>query len=188
MAAGMASEKVRGMNTCTGSLAMVGRVSSRLGLWLGGVSFLLLCSSCAVAHMPRTVAVDDMVSGSETGALGPEDILRRGEAYYHFMRSYASLRGSTEENQLDEAIAEIREALQVQPETVFLHTELARLQMRRGDMPAALQACQKALRLDPNYQPAYLVLGQIHANLQHKEEAQTAFRKAIGLAPLDEDG
>ena len=42
LAAGMASEKVRGMNICTGSLAMRGRVWSRLGLWLGSVSFLLL--------------------------------------------------------------------------------------------------------------------------------------------------
>src|SRR6266511_3505915 len=114
MAAGMASEKGRGMNICTGSLAIGGRVWSRLGLWLGSVSFLLLCSSCAAAHMPRAAAVDDMVTS--------------GEAYYHFMRSYASLRGSTEENQLDGAIAELREALRVQPETVFLHTELARLQ------------------------------------------------------------
>jgi cytochrome c-type biogenesis protein CcmH/NrfG len=93
-----------------------------------------------------------------------------------------------EDTQLDEAITELREAIQDQPETVFLHTELARLLMRRGDVPAALQACQKALRLDPQYQPAYLVLGQLHANLQHKEEAQAAFRKAIELEPLDEEG
>jgi len=98
---------------------MGGRVWSRLGLWLGSVSFLLLCSSCAAAHMPRAAAVDDMVTSGETEALGPEDILRRGEAYYHFMRSYASQRGSTEENQLDGAIAELREALRVQPRQSF---------------------------------------------------------------------
>ena len=153
MAAGMASKKVRGMRTCTGSLARVGKVVSRLGLWLGGMSLLLLCSSCAVAHISRAAAVQDMGSSSETAVLGPEDILRRGEAYYHFMRSYASLRGSAEDRQLDEAIAELRAAIEVQPKTVFLHTELARLLMRRGDVPAALQACQKALRLDPKYQP-----------------------------------
>src|SRR5262252_4738343 len=131
MAAGMASKKVRGMYTCMGSLARVGRVGSRLGLWLGGMSLLLLCSSCAAAHMSRAAAVQDVGPSSETAVLGPEDILRRGEAYYHFMRSYASsyasLRGSAEDKQLDEAIAELREAIQVQPETVFLHTELARL-------------------------------------------------------------
>ena len=138
--------------------------------------------------MSRAAAVQDVGSSSETAVLGPEDILRRGEAYYHFMRSYAALRGSADDKQLDEAIAELREAIQDQPETVFLHTELARLLMRRGDVPAALQACQKALRLDPKYQPAYLVLGQLHANLQHKEEAQAAFRKAIELEPLDEEG
>ena len=149
MAAGMASKKVRGMHICTDALAMAGRVGFRLGLWLGSMSVLLLCSSCAAAHMSRAAAVQDMGSSSETAVLGPEDILRRGEAYYHFMRSYASLRGSAEDRQLDEAIAELREAIQAQPETVFLQTELARLLMRRGDVPAALQACQKALRLDP---------------------------------------
>ena len=188
MAAGMASKKVRGMYTCRGSLARLGRIGSRLGLWLGSMSLLLLCSSCAAAHMPRAAAVQDVGSSNDTTVLGPEDILRRGEAYYHFMRSYASLRGSSDDKQLDEAIAELREAIQDQPETVFLHTELARLLMRRGDVSAALQACQKALRLDPQYQPAYLVLGQLHANLQHKEEAQAAFRKAIELEPLDEEG
>ena len=78
--------------------------------------------------------------------------------------------------------------LAAQPESGFLHTELARMQMRRGDLLAALQSCQEALHLSPNYQPAYLVLGQIHANLQHQEEAQTAFRKAIELEPLQEEG
>src|SRR5262249_46593702 len=134
--------------------------------------------------------------------LAPGDILRRGEAYYHFMRSYAFLRSSMEENQISEAIAELREALAAQPESVFLHTELARMQMRRGDLPVALQSCQKALRLDPTYQPAYLVLGQIHAMMQqqeaaqqhheaaqqHHEAAHAAFRKAIELEPQQEDG
>src|SRR4029450_11546622 len=104
MAAGMASKKVRGMHTCTGSLARLGRVGSRLGLWLGGMSLLLLCSSCAAAHMSRAAAVQDVGSSSETAVLGPEDILRRGEAYYHFMRSYASLRGSADDKQLDGAM------------------------------------------------------------------------------------
>jgi len=92
------------MHTGMGSLARVGRVGSRLGLWLGGMSLLLLCSSCAAAHMSRAAAVQDVGSSSETAVLGPEDILRRGEAYYHFMRSYASLRGSADDKQLDEAI------------------------------------------------------------------------------------
>src|SRR5215813_3846559 len=108
MAAGMASKKVRGMYTCTGSLARVGRVGSRLGLWLGGMSLLLLCSSCAAAHISRAAAVQDVGSSSETAVLGPEDIVRRGDAYYHFMRSYASsygsLRGSADDKELDEAI------------------------------------------------------------------------------------
>src|SRR5712691_12787324 len=156
------------MHTGMGSLARGGRVGSRLGLWLGGMSLLLLCSSCAAAHMSRAAAVQDVGSSSETAVLGPEDILRRGEAYYHYMRSYAFLRDSAEENQINEAIAEIREALEAQPESMFLHTEFARMQMRRGDLPAALQSCQKALRLGPTYQPAHLVLGQIQANLQHQ--------------------
>ena len=140
-------------------------------------------------YMPRAAAVDDMVTSGETEVLGPEDILRRGEAYYHFMRSYASCGAVQRRISLMGRSPNSVRRFQVQPETVFLHTELARLQMRRGDMPAALQSCQKALRLDPNYQPAaYLVLGQIHANLQHKEEAQAAFRKAIELEPLDEEG
>src|SRR5919201_5311118 len=112
------------MHTDTGSLARAGRGWPGIGLWLGGMSLLLLCSSCAVAHMPRAAAVDNIATGGEIAALGPEDILRRGEAYYHFMRSYAFLRGSMEENQIDEAIAELREALEAQPESVFLHTEL----------------------------------------------------------------
>src|SRR5262245_66245276 len=104
MAAGMASRKVRGMYTCTGSLARVGRVGFRLGLWLGGLSLLLLCSSCAAAHMSRAAAVQDVGSSSETEVLRPEDILRRGEAYYHFMRSYASLRGRSEERRVGKEV------------------------------------------------------------------------------------
>jgi cytochrome c-type biogenesis protein CcmH/NrfG len=152
------------------------------------MSLLLLCSSCATAQISRAAAVQDVGPSGEIEALGPDAILRRGEAYYHFMRSYAALRGSAEDKQIDEAIAALREAIQAQPESVFLQTELARLLMRRGDVPAALQACHKALRMDPKYQPAYMVLGQLHAHLQHKEEARAAFRKAIELEPHDEEG
>src|SRR5258706_15858538 len=106
------------MQTCAGSAARADTVWLRFGLWLSSVSFLLLCSSCAVAHMPRAAAVEDMVAGDQD-ALGPEDILRRGEAYYQFMRSYSYFRSNVEGNQLDEALAAMQEALRAQPEVVF---------------------------------------------------------------------
>ena len=135
------------MRTCTGSLARVGKVVSRLGLWLGGMSLLLLCSSCAVAHISRAAAVQDMGSSSETAVLGPEDILRRGEAYYHFMRSYASLRGSAEDRQLDEAIAELRAAIEVAAEDRLSAHGI-------GSPPDAPRGCASGLASMPKSAPS----------------------------------
>src|SRR5688572_15162810 len=151
-----------------------------------GLISLLLLHGCAVARSLHTAAVNGGAKDTET--MDVQEVLRRGESYYHYLLSYAfQLRNDLEEH-LVQAIGEMQEALKQQPESVFLQTELARLQMRRGDMTAALRACQQAIALAPDHAPAHLLLGAVYVNLQKKEEAKAAFRKAIALDPLQEDG
>jgi hypothetical protein len=82
------------MNTATGLSVRVYRVWCHACLWVGGVSCLVLLSGCAPAHVQRSAAVNGVAEGAPSG---PEDILQRGESYYHYLLSYAyQLRNTTE--------------------------------------------------------------------------------------------
>ena len=83
----------------------------------------------------------------------------------------------------------MQEALKQQPESVFLYTELARLQMRRGDMAAALQACQQAIALAPDHRACRMYSSGLYTSIcNRRKRRKAAFRRAIALDPMQEDG
>jgi tetratricopeptide (TPR) repeat protein len=64
------------------------------------------------------------------------------------------------------------------PETYIAEAEKL---MNRGDMPGAFQQWEEAHRRGPNLPEVHKVLGDIHYNLQHWDQALTAYRKALAL-------
>lgn len=53
------------------------------------------------------------------------------------------------------------------------------------DFHSALDAANRALKLDPNSEYAWMLAGSLHMALGEREDAKTALRKAILLAPSD---
>jgi type IV pilus assembly protein PilF len=68
-----------------------------------------------------------------------------------------------------------------------VHTELASLYFERGSMGVALEELRVALEAEPNYAPAYNLLGLVHMDLRENNVAQQHFERALRIAPNDPD-
>jgi type IV pilus assembly protein PilF len=68
-----------------------------------------------------------------------------------------------------------------------VHTELAANYFQRGQIAIALEESTEALRLDPRYGVAHSIQGLIYADLGELPKAETAFRRAIEVAPNEGD-
>ena len=72
-----------------------------------------------------------------------------------------------------------------QQQRAKVHTELGSLYMLDGRSAIALEEARIALSADPNYAPAYNLLGLIHMVLDETRLAEENFEKALRLAPGD---
>ena len=72
-----------------------------------------------------------------------------------------------------------------QQQRAKVHTELGSLYMLDGRAAIALEEARIALAVDPNYAPAYNLLGLTHMMLNETRLAEDNFQKALRLAPGD---
>ncbi len=72
-----------------------------------------------------------------------------------------------------------------QQQRAKVHTELGSLYMLDGRSVIALEEARIALSVDPNYAPAYNLLGLVHMVLKEDRLAEDSFEKALRLAPGD---
>ena len=68
-----------------------------------------------------------------------------------------------------------------------VHTELAAGYMELGNYGVALQEAGEALKADPNYAPAFSVLGLIYMELRDDKAAEANFQRALRISPFDSD-
>jgi type IV pilus assembly protein PilF len=66
-----------------------------------------------------------------------------------------------------------------------VHTELGSLYLLDGRSAIALEEARIAIAADPNYAPAYNLLGLTHMGLGEQRLAEDSFQKALRLAPGD---
>ena len=98
--------------------------------------------------------------------------------YHYSLAVHHNLRGKT-----DEAIREMEEAIQRDPKSAFLKTELAALYMEKGDSRKAVTLCEEALIEEPNAIDIHLLLGNIHLSAKDYAGAIEVFRKAMEIEP-----
>jgi type IV pilus assembly protein PilF len=67
------------------------------------------------------------------------------------------------------------------------HTELAGAYYELGNLGVALEEARIAIQADPNYAPAYNVLGLVNLELKDTAAAEANFRRGLQLAPQDPD-
>jgi type IV pilus assembly protein PilF len=68
-----------------------------------------------------------------------------------------------------------------------IRTELALNYFQRGQMAIALEEARTAMRDDPTFAPAWNVMGLIQMDLRDNAQADSAFQRALRLAPADPD-
>jgi type IV pilus assembly protein PilF len=68
-----------------------------------------------------------------------------------------------------------------------IHTELASLYFQRGQDAVAVQELKDALVANPDYAPAYSMLGLVYMDLKENALAQANFERALKLIPNDSD-
>jgi type IV pilus assembly protein PilF len=68
-----------------------------------------------------------------------------------------------------------------------IHTDLAAAYHDRGNMGVALEELRIATAADPNYAPAYSMLGLVYMDLREHQQAEDHFQRALKLSPADGD-
>lgn len=89
------------------------------------------------------------------------------------------------EGKLVEARQAYERALAVSPESVFLHRELAALDIRLGDLDGAEAQAREAVRLDPNDPLGYVVQADVLEASGRWTDAAAALRTADRLGAAD---
>ena len=72
-------------------------------------------------------------------------------------------------------------------ERAKLHTDLGSGYYERGQMDVAIGELDTAVKLDPNYAPAYNIYGLVYAVLGEDRKAEQNFERALQLAPNNPD-
>ena len=68
-----------------------------------------------------------------------------------------------------------------------VHTELASGYLELGNSGVALQEATEALKAEPNYGPAFNVLGLVYMGLRDDKAAESNFQRALRINALDSD-
>mgnify|MGYP001794476772 CR=1 FL=1 len=93
----------------------------------------------------------------------------------------------TEADRLPEAQTSFEKAVEHNPYNPNYVYNLASVQYRRGQLPAALNSSERAIRLKPNLAEAYYLKGRVHRDTQATGPALLAFKQAadFGLKTPD---
>lgn len=85
--------------------------------------------------------------------------------------------------ELEPCIARYREAIELNPNFLEAHVDLAGVLWRLGDFEGALTHAWKAVNIDPDHPFAVRILGAALLNLNRLEEAEVQLRRALELKP-----
>ncbi len=88
-----------------------------------------------------------------------------------------------EKGRLDEAIANFRQAIELQPTLAEAHNNLGNALQNQGQADVAIKHLREALRLKPDYPDALNNLGLMLMRQRKLDEAAEAFRRAVELRP-----
>jgi tetratricopeptide (TPR) repeat protein len=88
-----------------------------------------------------------------------------------------------DEGKMDEAAAEFREAIRIDPELAEAHVYLGTILGHQQKLDEAAAEFREAIRIDPDIAEAHVYLGKILGHQGKLEEAATQLRRAIRLRP-----
>jgi tetratricopeptide (TPR) repeat protein len=87
------------------------------------------------------------------------------------------------QNRQDEAIADLVRARTADQRAPIVQYRLAVSYFLLKEYPKAVESCEAALRLSPQYDAAYLVMGRARLEEEENDAARVAFERALVLKP-----
>ena len=87
------------------------------------------------------------------------------------------------EGMLDEAIAEFKKAIRINPEYADAHNNLGNTYLNKGMLDEAIAEFKKALEINPDFAEAHGNLGETHLNKGVLDEAIAELKKALEIDP-----
>ena len=134
------------------------------------------------ASPDSTKAPEQTPAGEQAQAPVPD----HARAYYHYMlaRRYKELAGIQNRGDLVErAVSEYKQAMEADPDSLFLRVELAELYSRISRVGDAIREAEAVLKINPNEVDAHRLLAEIFfrslAESQPEKTAKQSLHKAI---------
>lgn len=170
---------------------------TRMGKKLGaGISLFLFSAAGLLGaqnQAPKAPETKQEQASSDT----PD----HAQAYYHYMlaRRYRELAGIYNRGEyVDRAISEFKQAMEADPGSLFLRTELAELYWRVSRVGDAVREAEAVLKINPNDADAHKLLGHIYLrNLSQAQPDKVAkdslaqaiqqFEALVKIDPADTD-
>lgn len=100
---------------------------------------------------------------------------------------YSRARLATHEGDYPTALKLLRDALEIDPGSAIINTEIAEIKLKIGQLPEALEYINSSIKLDPSYRPPYVMAGILMSSSGKDLEAAEYLRKAVKLDPSKED-
>lgn len=101
------------------------------------------------------------------------------------LAAYAMAKLSLGEQRMDEADTYLRRAIELDPRSPALVSELARLQLSRRDIPAAIRSLEQFQRRDPGHREIVALLALIYAMQGRVEDGIRALETGLLRSPAD---
>lgn len=82
-----------------------------------------------------------------------------------------------------DAVKELRAALKIEPDNVYLHLSLATVLTDNQDKKAAVEECRRAIQLQPDCADAHMELARLLDDPKDPAKAMPEYQEALRLAP-----
>ncbi len=150
-----------------------------------GISLFLFAASILCGFQnPSPASSAPLSKPDQAGSASKPD---HSGAYYHFMlaRRYQELAGIRNSSDfVERAISEYKQAMEADPDSLFLRVNLAELYWRVGRVGDAVREAEGVLKINPNQEEAHQLLAHIYlSNLgdstQLEKVAKESLQKAV---------
>ena len=142
--------------------------------------YAMLIGGLWAAKKPLATPEQSSDPDSKAATAATPTVPDHAKSYYHFMlaRRYKELAGVyNRSDYIDRAVAEYKEAIAADPDSLFLRVELAELYSLSGHTPEAIAQAEDVLKKDPDYPDAHRLLSRIYYHMLDTSQGEQGVPK-----------
>lgn len=185
-ASAVATSKIKGVQRIAQKKSLTFKDYGRGGSLLTSLAVLL--ASCSSGQM-RSPGVGNTENShpvrTENSSRDPAEIKRdsRASAEFHFSMAQAYVA----EGNPDRAIEEYKLTLMYDPSSPLVYVRLATEFVKKAMLSAAMDSCQEALKKDPKYVDARMMLAGLYSSSHENESAFAEYERVLKDNPRNEE-